>query len=140
MNLTLQHTFDQTSEYIGTTHEHWTGNEPKFNMNITAGRQLYQNSHIGEFWLRANLHVQSGMYLIHNNYSRIMEGEMPTTITWQNGQVMLNAGFDWKWKKRLSISLDAYNLTNTLYGIGTLLEAPMPTESARFMAKIKLNL
>ena len=53
---------------------------------------------------------------------------------------MLNAGFDWKWKKRLTISLDAYNLTNTLYGIGTLLEAPMPTESARFMAKVKVHL
>ncbi|MBO4661380.1 MAG: TonB-dependent receptor [Bacteroidaceae bacterium] len=140
MNMTLQHTFDQTSEYIGTTQEHWTGNEPKFNLNLTAGRQLYQNQKAGEFWLRANLHVQSGMYLICNNYSRILEGEMPTTITWQNGKVMLNAGFDWKWKKRLTVSLDAYNLTNTSYGIGTLLEAPMPTEGARFMAKLRLHL
>lgn len=140
MNMTLQHTFDQTSEYMEKSLEHWIGNESKFIMNMTAGRQIYQNPRAGEFWLRANMHVQSGMYLLWNNYSRIMQGQPPTTTTWQNGKVMLNAGFDWKWKKRLTISLDAYNLTNTLYGIGTLLEAPMPTESARFMAKVKVHL
>lgn len=140
LNTTLQHTFRQTSEYMGTDLEHWIGNESKFILNLTAAQQVWQHPRIGQFWLRANIHAQSGMYLLWNNYSRIVEGLNPTTTTWQNGQFMLNAGIDWKWKKRLTISLDAYNLTNTLYGIGTLLEAPMPTESARFMAKIKLHI
>lgn len=139
MNMTLQHTFDQTSEYMDKDKEHWIGNESKFIMNTTVGRMLYRNPRAGEFWLRTNLHVQSGMYVLWNNYSNIVKGQIPTTTTWQNAQVMLNAGLDWKWKNRLTISLDGYNLTNTLYGIGTLLEAPMPTERARFMGKVKIH-
>ena len=139
MNMTLQHTFDQTSEYMDKSQEHWIGNESKFIMNTTVGRMLYRNARAGEFWIRGNLHVQSGMYLIWNNYSNIVKGQMPTTTTWQNAKIMLNAGLDWKWKNRLTISLDGYNLTNSLYGIGTLLEAPMPTESARFAGKVKIN-
>lgn len=124
-------------------------------MNATCAGRVWGNKRIGSFWLRGNVHFQTANDLvivnIDNMFTNVLAqagstfqnsnslGEVLSTLH-QKANAELNIGVDWKWKSRLKLSLDVYNVTGSRYAVGTMMTNPTPTQGTRVVGKVQINL
>lgn len=133
------------------SHESYVCNVPKFLMNMTAARLLAEDKSKGSFWLRGNIHIQSQLHLLKLNmltaFANTSKAAMEGTVLTEDelypsdrmsAKCVANIGADWKWRN-LKVSLDCYNLFNTSYQAGGLLQAPVPQQGRSFMGKINVS-
>lgn len=131
-------------------HDSYVCNVPKFLLNLTAARQIYEDKNYGTVWVRGNMHVQSCEYLLQSyiiaSYSNAISAILQNKIIseydtyptqYQAAKCLLNIGADWKWRN-LKVSLDCYNLFNTNYKVAGLLQASVPQPGRCIMGKVNV--
>lgn len=136
LNCTYQYPFLLRDR--NATDDHSFINVPKFLLNFVASRQLFNSRRVGSWWLRANMHYQSGIDYLRNNAIGELVG-METAPLHQDGYAVFGVGAEWKSPFGLGISVDAANVFNTDYLIGGQLIDGVPGNGRSFMAKVSYS-
>lgn len=113
------------------THAHETLNDPHFILNLGANQRIFKSKRIGDIDIHANMRFQTKEYMLQNNFYGTTEN---TEIT-SPAQTIVNAGVNWTYGK-VQVFLEAYNLFNTEFRYGTLLQSWLPAQSRKIMGKV----
>ena len=139
-NMTIQHPTSMTGTNVVEDDCNLVDNESLMQMNATCAGRFWGNSRIGSFWLRGNVHFQTANELVTLSMDNILVGERIISTIHQNANAQLNLGLDWKWKDRLKVSMDVYNVTNSRIGLGTMMCNPTPSQGTRFVGRVQVNI
>ena len=110
--------------------DHNVSNVPHFIANLTAAQKCIDGRRTGQFWLRANMHMQSAVECLYNDLfvktlSILAETTEAPTDT-QPAVAIFGAGLQWRAPFGLTASVDVYNIFNTDYRIGGQLQNGIP--------------
>lgn len=137
LNFTFQHPTRVEKFYSG---EHNVSNVPKFMLNLVASQKFINSKRAGQFWVRANMHMQTAVECLNNDALLHilslagLEEENPTIH--QPAVAIFGAGLEWRAPFGLTASVDTYNLLNTDYTIGGQLQTGIPGAGFSLVGKL----
>ena len=135
LNVTYQYPFKVENF---SSEDHNISNVPKLLLNVVGSQRLFSNNHVGSFWIRANMHMQSAMVCLNNDLFTTSYEEGKTYATFpQSAYAIFGAGIEWKFPFRLTASFDTYNLFNKRYVIGGKMRYGNPGQGFCFLGRLK---
>ncbi|MCQ2074739.1 MAG: TonB-dependent receptor [Bacteroidaceae bacterium] len=132
LNFTYQLPFSTSNL---TTSDKKIYNVPNFMLNLTVSQRVL-NRGFGQLNLRANMHFQSEMECLDNDLLTKFLYPDEVNTTNQPAYAVFGAGIEWATPIGLSISFDAYNLSNEKYIVGGNLQYGIPAKSFNFLGKL----
>lgn len=132
LNFTYQLPFSTSNL---TTSDKKIYNVPNFMLNLTVSQRVL-NRGFGQLNLRANMHFQSEMECLDNDLLTKFLYPDEVNTTNQPAYAVFGAGIEWDTPIGLSISFDAYNLSNEKYIVGGNLQYGIPAKSFNFLGKL----
>ncbi len=137
LNLTYQYPF-RVENFSSTNHN--ISNVPKFMLNLVASQQIFATPRIGSFRLRANMHFQSAIECLDNDFSHIGDDTEKGFVTLpQSAYAVFGAGMEWRLPFKLTASFDTYNLFNKRYAIGGKLMQGNPGQGFSFIGRLRYD-
>ncbi|MBQ0073718.1 MAG: TonB-dependent receptor [Prevotella sp.] len=112
-------------------HAHETLNDPRFVLDLVANQRIYKSEKVGCFNVHANMRFQTKAFMLHDNYL----GTTANTEIVSPAQAIVNAGVNWEYWK-VQLFLEAYNIFNSKFRYGTLLQSWLPAQSTKIMGKV----
>lgn len=110
-------------------------NDPFFILNLSVNQRIFKLERGGTLSIHGNLHYQTKAKMLKDNY--VGSPYVPDYDCPQ--QAIVNAGISWEYK-RMGFNVDVYNLFNSDYKYGTLLQSWQPAQSTKVMGKVSIKL
>lgn len=127
LNLTLTYQHPFKVEKFHSTGAHKICSVPEVLGNVVASQKIIDKKRFGSMWLRANVHAQSSFESLSNDLIQLMSNDASQNNTYtQSAYAIFAAGCEWQSPKGLSVSVDASNLFNTYYELGSLQTGGIP--------------
>lgn len=134
LNMTYQYPFKVENF---SSPDHNVCNISHFLLNLVGSQRLFSTSRLGSFWVRANMHFQTGMKCLDNDLKKSSPDPNISYITIdQSAVAIFGAGLEWKLPFRLTAAFDTYNLFNTHYKIGGRLQQGNPSQGFSFLGRL----
>lgn len=133
LNFTFQHPFEAK---MFQSDEHEISNVPKVLLNAAISQHVFQNKHLGDLMVRANMHFQSSTKCLNNDISKMNPQQATNNVEHQSAFAVFGAGLEWDSPFGLKTSVDVHNLFDADYMTGGILMHGVPSQSRSFVGKI----